>query len=99
MSYVILSAQCCGKVAPVISTNQKTYKMSPNRLGVRADRDLWRFCPGMPCYVKGWLQAECTIISKLEGYSWPSYLIESHDGHKYTVSQLYLSRRPIDGKK
>jgi hypothetical protein len=99
VSYVILSAQCCGKVAPVISTNQKTYKMSPNRLGVRADRDLWRFCPGMPCYVKGWLQAECTIISKLEGYSWPSYLIESHDGHKYTVSQLYLSRRPIEGKK
>jgi len=67
VSYVILSAQCCGKVAPVISTNQKTYKMSPNRLGVRADRDLWRFCPGMPFYVKGWLHAKCTIISNLEG--------------------------------
>jgi len=96
MSLIALSAQCCGKVAPVIHPNQKTYKMSPNRRGVREDRELWRFYPGMPCYVKGWVQTECVIISKATDCSWPTYKIETADGQLFFVSQLYLSRRPIE---
>jgi len=97
MSLVVLTAQCSGMVAPVIPTGQKVYKMSPNPRGVRVERDLWRFCPGMPCYVRGWPQVEATVISKVEGCSWPTYLVQSFaTGATYQVSQLYLSKRPIE---
>jgi hypothetical protein len=97
MSLVVLTAQCSGMVAPVISTSQKIYKMSPNARGVRVERDLWRFHPGMPCYVRGWPQVEATVISKVEGCSWPTYLVQSFaTGATYQVSQLYLSKRPIE---
>ena len=96
MSYVALSAQCCGQVAPVIKPGQKTYKMSPNRNGVRVDREVWRFYPGMPCYVKGWPIQEYKIIAKAEGFSWPTYVVQFQDGMLFNVSQLYLSKRPIE---
>jgi len=97
MSLIVLSAQCAGMVAPVIPLGQKTYKMSPNSRGVRAERDLWRFHPGMPCYVRGWPQVEATVIAKVEGCSWPTYIVQSFStGASYQVSQLYLSKRPIE---
>jgi GH18 family chitinase len=97
MSLIALTAQCSGMVAPVIPTSQKTYKMSPNSRGVRAERDLWRFNVGMPCYVRGWPQHEATITGKVEGCSWPTYLVQNFaTGATYQISQLYLSKRPID---
>jgi hypothetical protein len=99
MSYVALSAECCGQVAPVISPKQKVYKMSSNRNGVRAEREVWRFCAGMPCYVKGWPQEEYKVIAKAEGFSWPTYIVQFQDGMHFTVSQLYLSKRPLDQRK
>jgi len=97
MSLVALSAQCSGMVAPVIPTGQKIYKMSANARGVRVERELWRFHPGMPCYVRGWPQEEATIVGKAEGCSWPTYIIERFStGAKYQVSQIYLSKRPIE---
>ena len=99
MSYVVLSAQCCGQVAPVITPAHKFYKMSPNRNGVRVDREVWRFYPGMPCYVKGWPQQEYKIIAKADGFSWPTYVVEFQEGMHFTVSQLYLSRKPLDQRK
>ena len=99
MSLVVLSAQCSGMVAPVISTSQKVYKMSPNGRGVRVERDLWRFHPGMPCYVRGWPQVEATVISKVEDCSWPTYIVQSFaTGATYQISQLYLSKRPIEAR-
>ena len=99
MSYIALSAQCCGQVAPVISPGQKTYKMSPNRNGVRVEREVWRFYPGMPCYVKGWPQIEYKIIAKAEGFSWPTYVVQYQDGMLFNVSQLYLSKKPLEQRK
>ena len=97
MSLVVLTAQCSGMVAPVIPTGQKTYKMSPNSRGVRAERDLWSFNVGMPCYVRGWPQHEATITGKVENCSWPTYLVQNFaTGATYQISQLYLSKRPID---
>lgn len=99
MSYVVLSAQCCGQVAPIISPAQKTYKMTPNRNGVRVEREVWRFYPGMPCYVKGWPQIEYKIIAKAEGFSWPTYIVQYQDGMLFNVSQLYLSKKPLEQRK
>jgi GH18 family chitinase len=99
MSLIALTAQCSGMVAPVIPIGQKTYKMSPNSRGVRAERDLWRFNVGMPCYVRGWPQHEATITGKVEGCSWPTYLVQNFaTGATYQISQLYLSKRPIDAR-
>lgn len=97
MNLVVLNAQCAGMVAPVIPTGQKTYKMSPNSRGVRVERDLWRFNAGMPCYVRGWPQNEATVISRVEGCSWPTYIVQVFaTGATYQISQIYLSKRPIE---
>lgn len=99
MSLIVLTAQCSGMVAPVIKPGQKVYKMSPNSRGVRAERDLWKFNPGMPCYVRGWPQQACTIVEKAEGCSWPTYIVEQFpSGPRYLISQLYLSKRPIENR-
>ena len=99
MSLVVLTAQCSGIVVSTIPTAQKVYKMSPNNRGVRAERPLWRFNPGMPCYVRGWTQHEATIVSKVEGCTWPTYLVQRFEtGATYQVSQLYLSKRPIENR-
>jgi len=97
MSLVVLTAQCSGMLAPVIPTGQQVYKMSPNPRGVRVEPDPSPSHPGMPCYVRGWPQVEATVISKVEGCSWPTYLVQSFaTGATYQVSQLYLSKRPIE---
>jgi hypothetical protein len=97
MSYVILADSCAGMVAPVIPTGKKSYKMSPNSRGVRAERELWRFNIGMPCYVRFWTQEAATIVDRVEGCSWPTYLVEHFgSGAIYQVSQIYLSKRPIE---
>ena len=99
MSLVVLTAQCSGLVVSTIPTSQKTYKMSPNGRGVRAERTLWRFNVGMPCYVRGWPPYEATIIGKVEDCTWPTYLVQSFDtGATYKISQLYLSKRPIENR-
>ena len=99
MSLVVLTAQCSGTVVSTIPTGQKTYKMSPNGRGVRVERPLWRFNAGMPCYVRGWPPYEATIIDRIEDCTWPTYLVQAFDsGAVYRISQLYLSKRPIENR-
>lgn len=98
MSLVALTAQCSGMVAPVIKPGQQVYKMSPNKFGVRAERPLWRFNAGMPCFVRGWPQYEATVIERARDCSWPTYIVENMDGKRYLISQLYLSKRPIENR-
>ena len=85
-----------GYVVPIVTTQQKTY-----RLGSTIDSSyrwtcLWKFNPGDLAYVRGWSNEETIfVVERIEGQSWPTYNCLDMKGKKWLLSQIVLSLKPI----
>jgi hypothetical protein len=58
-----------------------------------------RFRVSQDVFVYGWSQEfSVRIVKILDHYRWPVYEIEEWNGDKWEVSQLLLSRKPIQNR-
>lgn len=85
------------KTVPVLSIKQETYLQSPDRLGKRNKRDLWRFSNGQTAHVRKWPQgATVIVINRVPGMGWPHYTVKDLYGNSWVICQLYLSSKTIE---
>lgn len=59
----------------------------------------WRFIPGDHVYVAGWPRDETAVVTAqqtVNRWRFPHYLIVDSVGIEWRMSQLHLSRSPID---
>ena len=85
------------KTMPVLSIKQETYLQSPDRLGRRNKRDLWRFSNGQTAYVRKWPQASTVIvINRVPDLAWPHYNVKDVYGNAWVIAQVDLSSTTIE---
>jgi hypothetical protein len=84
---------------PALSIHQETYLQSPDRLGKRNKRNLWRFSNGQTAYVRKWSQgATVIVINRVPGMGWPHYTVKDLYGNSWVICQLHLSSKTIEAK-
>jgi len=87
------------KSVPALSIHQETYLQSPDRLGNRKERKLWRFYDGQTAYVRKWLPGATVIVtSRVPNLAWPHYNVIDRYGKSWIISQLDLSSTNIETK-
>ena len=82
---------------PALSIHQETYLQSPDRLGKRKERKVWRFHDGQTAYVRKWLPgATVIVISRVSGLAWPHYNVKDLYGNSWVIAQVNMSSTTIE---
>jgi len=85
-----------GYVVPIVSTQQKTYRLGSSFNALYRWTCLWRFNPGDLVYVRGWSNEDVAlVVERLEGQSWPMYACNDMAGKQWILSHIVLSLKPI----
>jgi hypothetical protein len=82
---------------PALSIHQETYLQSPDRLGKRKERKVWRFHEGQTAYVRKWLPSATVIVtSRVPGLAWPHYNVKDLYGNSWVIAQVNMSSTTIE---